>query len=235
MQYAKFFPLTVILTITLTSISVQSQPPLLPSPPQKDLKTEHYESGAIHFEYTYVEGQLDGLTREYYETGEVKSEKNYEKGKLVFQRDFRNNGQLEYEMKYDSKANKNETQIEYYPSGELHNQRTLVNGKREGLEIEYYQNGQKKAERNYKNGKKDGNAKGYYNNGNLQGDWEFKEGSPVAATIYYRSGEKWLVHKFTDGKLNGITKEYDKDGKLIAERIYKNDQLLERRRVTSWW
>lgn len=232
MSYPKFLLLLFLLTVTAIAYS---QPPELPVPPAHEIKKEYYEGGILHFEKSYLDDQLDGPYREYYETSEVKSEKTYDKGKLSFQRDYRANGQLEYEMKYDSKSNKLETQIEYYSTGELHNERVLLNGKREGLEVEYYQNGQKKAERNYKGGKKHGNAKGYYNNGNLQGDWEFEEGLPIAATIYYRTGEKWLVHHFDNGKLNGVTKEYDKNGNLMAERIYQNDQLVERKRKTSWW
>ncbi len=224
--------------LALLSINIYAQDPKPPSS-EPEVKKEYYEDGSLKAERTYLQDQLHGLSMDYYETGEVKSKSIYAKSRLIFQNNFRRSGQLEYELKYDPEndlsGSKVETQIEYYPTGELHNKRILVNGKREGLEEEYYRNGQKKAQRNYKDGKKHGNAKGYHSNGNLQGDWEFVDGAPVAATIYYWSGEKWLVYNFVDGKLNGVTKEYDKSGEMIAKRIYKDDQLIERKRVISWW
>jgi antitoxin component YwqK of YwqJK toxin-antitoxin module len=59
----------------------------------------------------------------------------------------------------------------------------------------------------------------------------------VSATIYYSTGEKWLVHKEFDknGRLNGVSREYSKDGNLIAKRYYENDELIQRKRVKSWW
>lgn len=217
---------TVVLAIVLVLSTVT----------QAQETKKYYESGPLQFEYKYLNKKLHGLTKEYYETGELKAEHIYKSSKLIAQKKFRRNGNLEHEMKYED-GNKIETQIEYYQTSELFRQRTLVNGKREGLEIEYYRNGQKKAERNYKNGKKEGSAKGYHINGNVQGDWIFENGEPVMATIFYSTGEKWLLH--TDfnkkGMLNGVTKEYNKEGKLMALRYYENNDMVKRRRISGWW
>lgn len=196
----------------------------------------YYESGALHFKYSYLNGELHGTTQEYYETGELKAEHVYQNGQLISKKEYRRNGALEYEMKYEE-GHKTETQIEYYQTGPLFRQRSFLDGNRHGLEIEFYRNGQKKAERNYKYGKKEGSAKGYHSNGKLQGDWIFRNDEPISATIYYSTGEKWLVHtQFDkDGRLNGVSKEYDKGGNLIAKRYYKDDQLIQRKRVDSWW
>lgn len=219
------------LILILLSFSAYTQQEL-----KREIKKEFYETGALRSEQSYLGDQLDGTSIEYYESGQIKGKKIYEHGKLISESDFKARGDLVYEMKYDIKGNKVETLIGYYPTGELHTVRTLVNGKQEGSEVEYYRlDMQKKAERNYRNGKKHGQAKGYHSNGNLQGDWEFIDGQPIAATIYYRTGEKWLIHHFEDGKLNGVTEEYDKGGHLIAERVYKDDKLIERRRVRKGW
>ncbi|HHB91741.1 MAG TPA: hypothetical protein ENK59_00825 [Thioploca sp.] len=196
---------------------------------------KYYDNGSVQFEYSYRSGQLHGLTKEYYETGELKAEHEYRSGKLISKRRFRRNGDLEYELKYED-GQKIEYKIEYYPTGERFRQRTLINGKREGLEIEFHRNGKKKAERNYIADKKEGSAKGYYINGRLQGDWLFKNGEPVSATIFYSTGEKWLVHSNFDdkGRLNGKSKEYEKDGTLKAIRYYKNNVMEKRRRVSRW-
>ncbi len=195
-----------------------------------------YESGAVHFEYNYLNGKLQGKSKEYYETSEIKSEYIYRSGKLIAKKDYRHNGDLQYELKYENGI-KYETEIHYYATGELFRQRTLVNGKREGLEIDFYRSGQKKAERNYINGKKEGSAKGFHINGKVQGDWIFENGEPVSATIFYSTGDIWLIHEDFDerGRLNGVSKEYDKEGNLMALRYYKNNDMVKRKRVSKWW
>ncbi len=196
---------------------------------------KYYENGTVQFEYSYRSGQLHGLTKEFYETSELKAEHEYRAGKLVSKRRFRRNGDLEYELKYED-GQKIEYKIEYHPTGERFRQRTLINGKREGLEIEFHRNGKKKAERNYIADKKEGSAKGYYINGRLQGDWLFENGEPVSATIFYSTGEKWLVHSDFDsqGRLSGSSREYEKDGTLKAIRYYENNVMVQRRRVSRW-
>jgi antitoxin component YwqK of YwqJK toxin-antitoxin module len=203
---------------------------------QDKVKKQYYTSGAIQFEYNYRNNKLHGTTTEYYETGERKAEYNYKDGQLIAQKDYTRAGSLSYELKYEE-GKKIEAQIEYYPTGELFRQRNFVNGKREGVELEFYRNGKKKAERNYKNGRKEGSAKGYHINGKLQGDWLFNNDEPKSATIFYNTGEKWLVHTDFDkkGRLNGTSREYDKKGNLIAIRYYKDDEMVQRKRVNKWW
>ncbi|MCK5719117.1 MAG: toxin-antitoxin system YwqK family antitoxin [Thiomargarita sp.] len=198
---------------------------------------QFYESGALHFDHTaYRNSKLHGLSKEYYESGEPKAEILYKSGRITAKKEFSRNGDLEYELKYED-SKKLETQIEYYPTGEPFRRRSLINNMREGLEIEFYRDGQTKAERNYVNGKKEGNARGYHINGKLQGDWIFKNGEPIMATLFYSSGGKWLLHTSFDqkGRLNGVSKEYDKkEGKLMALRYYKRNDMVKRRRVSSW-
>jgi len=217
--------------ILLSILSFLLIPMSLAAPKDKT----YYDSGEIHFEYSYQAGKLNGITKEYFETGELKAEVNYRDGKLDWKKEYLRNGKLKHELRL-SGGKKYETEIQYYPTGELFRERTLINGKRHGLEIDYYKNGKKKAERNYINGKKEGNAKGYHNNGNVQGDWYFEDGVPVKAIIFYRSGERWLEHTdFIAGRLNGISQEYDKEGNLIALREYQEDQLIKRRRFRGWF
>ena len=222
-QLLKGILLTVILVVL--SVTVQLQP-----------TEKKYESGALQFQYNYRNGKLHGIIKEFYETGELKSEQDYKMGRIIGKRNFRRNGDLEYELRYDG-TRKLETQIEYYTTGERFRQRELVNGKREGLELEFYRDGNKKAERNYINGKKEGSAIGYHINGRVQGDWVFENGEPVFATIFYSTGEKWLIHSDFDdkGMLNGTSNEYDKAGNLMAIRYYEDNEMVKRTRVSNWW
>ncbi len=217
----------LVLTVIMLLVSVMVQ--------SAEETNEYYENGALQFSYSYRNGSLHGITKEYYETSELKAELDYRSGKLIAKREFRRNGDLKYELKYEG-GNKIETELTYYPTGELFRQRTFVNGRIEGLEIDYYRTGQKKAERNYVNGKRDGSAKGFHINGNVQGDWIFESGEPVFATLFYSSGEKWLIYSHFDekGRLDGASKEYDKKGNLMAIRYYVKNEMVKRRRISPW-
>lgn len=204
-----------------------------------DKNITYYESGAIQFEYNYLNGKLNGVSREYYDSGdaklkgELRSELTYRDGKLEAKKEYLRNGKLANDLRI-ADGKRFETQLEYYSGLDvLFRERHLVDGKRHGLEQEYYQDGKTlKAERNYVDGKKQGKSKGFHSNGNLQGDWDFEDGLPVKSVIFYRSGEKWLEHShFLDGRLNGISKEYDKKGHLIAYRLYEDDRMVKRDRV----
>jgi antitoxin component YwqK of YwqJK toxin-antitoxin module len=217
----------LVLTVIMLLVSVMVQ--------SAEETNEYYDNGALQFSYSYRNGSLHGITKEYYETSELKAELDYRSGKLIAKREFRRNGDLKYELKYEG-GNKIETELTYYPTGELFRQQTLVNGRIEGLEIDYYRTGQKKAERNYVNGKRDGSAKGFHINGNVQGDWIFESGEPVFATLFYSSGEKWLIYSHFDekGRLDGASKEYDKKGNLMAIRYYVKNEMVKRRRISPW-
>ncbi len=187
-----------------------------------------YPSGAIHFIYNKTaDDKLNGISKELYENGNIKTEFVYEQGKLVTEKRYRTDTQIEYEFQLKN-GRKEERLKMFHPSGALFRERFLVNGVQEGIEHDYYPDGKIKAERTYKNGKKEGSAKGYFTNGKIQGNWVFKNGEPVAATIFYMTGEMHLVHEFKDGKIHGATREYGKDGQLKAKRFYQNDKLIKR-------
>lgn len=189
-----------------------------------------YPSGKVHFIYNKTAaGKLDGISKEFYESGNIKTEFTYDNGKLMAEKRYRGDGQVEYEFEL-KKGKKHEILRRFHPSGALFRERLLINGIQEGIERDFYPDGKIKAERTYKHGKKEGSAKGYYKNGRVQGDWIFENGVPVDATIFYLTGEKHLVHEFKDGKIHGVTMEYDKDGSLKAKRYYQNDKLIKRER-----
>ncbi len=187
-----------------------------------------YPSGAVHFIYNKsATGKLNGVSKEFYENANIKTEFTYDNGKLMAEKRYRGDGQVEYEFELKN-SKKHEILRKFHPSGALFRERLLINGIQEGIERDFYPDGKIKAERAYKNGKKEGSAKGFYRNGKIQGDWIFENGVPVAATIFYLTGEKHLIHEFKDGKIHGVTREYDKNGTLKAERHYNNDKLIKR-------
>jgi antitoxin component YwqK of YwqJK toxin-antitoxin module len=176
--------------------------------------------------------------KEYHDNGIIKSETTLRGGKIIAQKKYNRNGDIEYELQYENNQ-KFETTIKYYPTGEKFRIRDgkFANGRfQEGIETDYHKDGSKKAERNYKNGVKEGSAKGYYYTGTVQGDWKFKNGEPIAADIFYRNGAIWLKHTdFNDkGQLHGVSKEYNKKGTLIALRYYTENEMIKRKKVGFW-
>ena len=89
-------------------------------------------NGQLDFEYTWKDGELDGLQKGWYENGQLKYEGNYKDGKMDgLDKAWYENGQLEHEDNWK-------------------------NGEYDGLHQEWYENGQLQIEANYKDGELDG-------------------------------------------------------------------------------
>ena len=94
-----------------------------------------------------------------------------------------------------------EVKKEYYPSGKIKLEYTLVNGKKEGIEKQYDEEDGLIFESNYKNGLMHGK--------HIQ--WSD-----------YSNGIKYNESDYIAGKLHGIEKIYNNDGSLLRERNYVN-------------
>ena len=65
------------------------------------LHETYFPNGQLKEEMTYLDGQLNGITRDYYETGVFKSVKSYQRGRLDgVCRTFRTDGSLESASSY---------------------------------------------------------------------------------------------------------------------------------------
>jgi antitoxin component YwqK of YwqJK toxin-antitoxin module len=47
-----------------------------------EVRKSYYESGALHTEWNFKNGKLEGLAKTYYESGTIKSEGVFKNGKL---------------------------------------------------------------------------------------------------------------------------------------------------------
>ena len=91
--------------------------------------------------------------------------------------------------------------IDYYNSGKIQNEGTLLNGLLNGELTVYFKNGNKKSISNYKDGK-------------LHGVWR----------DYYPNGVLMNSRKYTDGKVTGYDTSYFVNGQIMSEkRVRKGD------------
>jgi antitoxin component YwqK of YwqJK toxin-antitoxin module len=102
------------------------------------------------------------------------------------------------------------------------------------MKKEYYPDGKLKAVLNYKKGELDGVALYYYQNGNLKERANYKKGTRErVSTTYYEDGNlKEEIH-YAGGKREGLARLYDEDGRLIRESVYRDDQLISEKKLTS--
>ena len=136
----------------------------------------------------------------------------------------------------------------YYDNGDVKEEETLKDGKREGVFKSYYAGGQVKSVGYYRAGKRDGLFKKFYENGQLMFKAQYRAGA-IEGNIEMFDVEGDLVRKwdakerrdvpvksppssqgriFDEGDEDAVfdlQKEYYKDGTLKAEKFYKNSKL----------
>jgi antitoxin component YwqK of YwqJK toxin-antitoxin module len=125
--------------------------------------------------------------------------------------------------------------IDYFNSGKIQDEGTLLDGKIDGEVIVYFKNGNKKSEVNYKNGFLDGIWNDYYTNGVLMQTREFSEWKQKrAGKIYFITGQiqnevkpKKNTHYdtaftyYSTGKVKRM--KLIRDGALV---LHKNDEVI---------
>jgi len=85
--------------------------------------------------------------------------------------------------------------IDYYNSGKIQNEGTLVNGRLNGQLIVYFKNGNKKSVSNYKDGVIDGEEIDYYKNGMLMSARRYKDGKMETYKTYFINGQPTYERK----------------------------------------
>ena len=157
---------------------------------------EFVSSGKAIYYGEYLNNKRDGKGNEYTENGVLTFEGEFLKGKKWNGKQYDINNNTFYEI-----INGNGFIKEYYTTGDIMYEGSLLNGKRNGQGKEYYSNGELKFEGeflyNYKIKGKE------YLNGNLEYEGEY----------------------LLDKKWNG--KGYDKDGKLKYELKNGNGKVEE--------
>jgi len=155
---------------------------------------EYYDSGNVHYERNYRNGQKDGLAREYYEDGTIKIEVMYVKGKKqgVFK--------------------------EYYPTGILKATFELKDNIQNGVVEKYYEDGKLQHSSLYENGMP--NSKGvkqfqYFDDGSLKYEYYYDKDEGGSSKTYYKNGQVSL-ETIIKGWGSYECKNYDEEGNFVS-------------------
>ena len=117
--------------------------------------------------------------------------------------------------------------IDYYYSGRIQGEGTLINGKLDGLRKMYFQNGNLSVERYYTNSISNGFEKEYYEDGTLKqkgilingledGVWE----------TYFPNGQVKRKANFKNGKIEGENINYYSTGRILSTEMGKNGNII---------
>ncbi len=125
--------------------------------------------------------------------------------------------------------------IDYYSTGKIRGEGTLLNGRLKGVRKMYYSNGNLSLERNYDNGISHGIEKEFYKNGVLEQQGEFKNGKEVGIwEMYYPNEQLKQRVKFNDnGKMVGEVIAYYSTGKIKGISNYKNGKYIKDKAINK--
>ncbi|NDV47065.1 hypothetical protein D0T49_08405 [Paludibacter sp. 221] len=185
------------------------------------------------------EGKLDGkFTETYTETDKIKAQGQYKDGKKT--------GVWKYGKK-DGEPTEEETYeagdlrkvIKYYTDGSIESERSMLNGKKHGVEKQYdWESGRLKAEKNYENGKQVGRQMQYYTsstNSYVQVSNYSKESKLDGKfTETYAETDKIKIQgQYNGGKKMGVWKYGYKNGNIYKEEKYEDGKLIETKKIEN--
>ncbi|HWA33077.1 MAG TPA: lipoprotein [Cyclobacteriaceae bacterium] len=144
-----------------------------------ELKETKDASGKLLSSGYLLDGMKESSWLEYYDNGIIKTLTTYyhdkKEGVAI---EFTTNGSVSKRCNYHNDLREGE--YKEYNYGNVHEERTYVNGKIEGIVKVYYDtNLNVMEEGNYKNGVRDGVSKWYDQNGNLTIEYTYKNGELV--------------------------------------------------------
>lgn len=190
----------------------------------------------------YVSNRPKGSYTKYHPNGKVKEVGVFEKNQYQDSlRRFHENGQLEYEAKYNANGKEQGKVRFFYPHGQVEFEYVSNDGIPSGKAIRYYENGDVKEIIEYasdgsvaKSDQKEMvNPAVRVNDPGASTEGAPKIASPIVKggkfqpngynKVYNTDDEIWQDGDFKDGRLyNGKVYVYDKDGILLKVKVYKS-------------
>jgi len=144
------------------------------------------------------------------------------------QRTYYDSGNVKEEITIEN-GKKNGPAVRYNVYGTIEDKRTFKDDKLVGSHRVYFKNGNLRIDSTYKGGKLDGWSKSYYWEGNLARERFYKDGLMQGIErIYTKNGKLEFEHNYINGKKDGLSTKYFKnsDAVMVASLShYKNDQL----------
>lgn len=130
------------------------------------------------------------------------------------------NGQLKNEITYENGKKNGASKTRFETDGRLETEGTFKDGKENGIFKAYYASGKLQSEETFVDGKKNGLCKTYYEtNGPLKN---------VAAFANSKIGQPESEATYKDDNLDGVFKLWDENGKLQSEVTYKDGERIKK-------
>jgi antitoxin component YwqK of YwqJK toxin-antitoxin module len=104
----------------------------------------------------------------------------------------------------------------FYENGNVHEEKSYVNGIPSGYSLSYYENSQLSFKGNYLNGEQDGIQKMFYDDGQLELEFNFSNGKQLYMKDFYQNGNKRLFIEFSNDQINSGSIWYE-NGQLMFE------------------
>jgi len=179
---------------------------------------EHYDSGALRSQLSFVNGNLHGPYKTWYENGQLETDGKYDNGVLLNKyKVYYTNGQLHVDGAVTGEN------VQWYESGKLMNKYIKVNDKQEGPYVEYHEtSGNVWVKATFKNNRVVGDFEKYHENGKLFVKFHCLDGHLKKDQCYY--------------KIRGKYSQWDQEGNLVKEVTYDDDHVLigDYTLVASW-
>jgi antitoxin component YwqK of YwqJK toxin-antitoxin module len=190
----------------------------------------YYPSGKLHHKFFYnEEGKKDGKQIYLHEDGTTAKLEYYSNKTEDSSVSFFRDGTIREKFVRDQYL------VSFYANGTKRSENIYSGNTR--TEKFYYANGNLSQETSYKNGKRDGNCVLYYKNGTPKYGCIYKDGKmngirlgltedgkPINGfyTTYHENGSLERAGKYINGKPDGEHRVYSTDGKLITTVNFKN-------------
>ncbi len=145
----------------------------------------------LSIEMSYVNKQLNGITKLYFNNnGNISTINYYTNNKLDgICQNFREDGSLKSEESFINGV-KEGIERYYYEDGKLKEEISYARNLRNGYARKYYYNGQIEQSTNFVNNKLEGIMRGYYETGEIEYEITYKNNVPVGwGTSYYKNGK----------------------------------------------
>ena len=184
-----------------------------------------YSNSEDSLTWTFVDGQLNGLSKRWDNNGNLHQEKYFKNGLYdsLF-KEFYNDGKLHAKGNYKNDE-KNGVWKFYYASGKLSAISNWENDNMHGEFIQFDEDSNITYKTEFKHG--DGFYKYYWQNGQLQKEGNIKSNYLDGVWRYWhKNGQLKHEGNYIDRNRNGLWKFYYKNGQLQKEIIYKEIDII---------
>jgi len=142
-------------------------------------------------------------------------------------RDWRRNGQIEFEA-YFELGMKNGEEIIWFENGQKKSECNYIDGKLNGIFILWHENGQKESEVQYIKDDQNGKKTAWFENGKKYSEIKYLIGKENGKEIkWHENGQKENESFWLNGEKQGRENWWNEKGELTLINYYKNQEIIK--------